>query len=138
VLQTAYLKVLDGRARFSGRSAPRTFLFGVIRRTALERYRRGQLARLLPGRLTPPEPDRNQHEVAVQHETTASLLRALGALGRRQQEVLHLVFYEDLTVEAAAGVMGVSVGTARTHYARGKKRLRELLAAETAGDGETR
>jgi RNA polymerase sigma-70 factor (ECF subfamily) len=36
VLQASYLKILDGRARFAGRSSFRTFLFGVIRRTAAE------------------------------------------------------------------------------------------------------
>jgi RNA polymerase sigma-70 factor (ECF subfamily) len=45
----------------------------------------------------------------------------------RQQDVLHLVFYQGLTVEEAAHVMAVSVGAARTHYARGKARLAELL-----------
>jgi RNA polymerase sigma-70 factor (ECF subfamily) len=59
-------------------------------------------------------------------------LRALGQLAERQREVLHLVFYQELTIEQAAGVMHISIGTARTHYERGKARLRELLASERA------
>ena len=39
---------------------------------------------------------------------------------------------KELTIEQAAGVMRISIGTARTHYERGKSRLRELLAAERA------
>jgi DNA-directed RNA polymerase specialized sigma24 family protein len=48
VLHLAYCKVLDGRARFEQRSSFKTWLFGVINRTAREqaRWRWMQLARL--------------------------------------------------------------------------------------------
>lgn len=132
VLQTAYLKALDGRARFDGLSAMRTWLFGVIRVTAAERRR----ARLLRGELLrrwvlarPAGPDSD----AADAEERTRLRAALGRLSARQRDVLHLVFYQDLTVDEAAGVLGISPGSARTHYARGKSRLRTLLEA---GEGE--
>src|SRR5262245_31866837 len=39
VLQDVYFKVLSGRARWDGRAALKTWLFGVIRLTALEQRR---------------------------------------------------------------------------------------------------
>ena len=63
-------------------------------------------------------------------DETARLVRALGRLSARQRQVLHLVFYEDLTIAEAAVVAGVSLGTAHTHYERGKAALRKLLEEE--------
>src|SRR2546426_369219 len=48
VLQASYLKILDGRARFDGRSGFRTWAFGVTRRTAQEARRRAAWGRWLP------------------------------------------------------------------------------------------
>jgi len=132
VLQATYLKVLDGRARFDGRSSFRTFVFGVIARTAREARRRAGLRRWLPlaSLLLAVDGRPDPATALVRADETARLVRALGRLSERQRQVLHLVFYEDLTIAEAAAVAGVSVGTARTHYERGKAALRTLLGEE--------
>jgi RNA polymerase sigma-70 factor (ECF subfamily) len=133
VLQLAYLKILDGRAKFGGRSSFRTWLYAVIRRTAVERRRRERVRRLALLRWlerapepAPPDLDGQLHRSSRARE----LARALARLTERQRSVLHLVFYEDVPIREAAEVLGISLGSARTHYERGKRRLRELL-----GDG---
>jgi len=111
VLQSAYLKVLDGRARYDGRSSVRTWLFGVIRTTALDARRRRWLEAMgllrwnhANGAVTPVVP---LDEVG-NHQRRSRILRALAELPRRQREVLDLVFYHGMTIAEAAEVMGVS------------------------------
>jgi RNA polymerase sigma-70 factor (ECF subfamily) len=132
VLQTVYVKVLEGKARFDGKAAFKTWLFSVIRKTAFDHRRRRMLHRF---RLISYE-DSNAHiaqqrnpETAVYNSEIQRLFRrALARLPARQRETLQLVFYHDLSMAEAAAVMGVSIGSARTHYDRGKKQLRRLVA----------
>lgn len=138
VLQASYLKAIEGRARFNGHSSTRTWFFGVVRQTALEKRRNHAVRSLalhrwftkLPQSAPVPTPERLSTEAEAQRR----LRRLLDRLSERQRDLLHLVFYQELTIEQAAGVLHISVGTARTHYERGKARLRELLA----GAGESR
>ena len=128
----AYVKVLDGSTRFDGRSSFKTFLFGVIRKTAMEQRRARwlsarRLARWFASR-TEAQPPADPEAASMRSERTRALVAALAQLSRRQREVLHLVFSHDLTIEQAAGVLGIGTGSARQHYERGKARLRELLA----------
>jgi RNA polymerase sigma-70 factor (ECF subfamily) len=55
---------------------------------------------------------------------------ALATLATRQREVLELVFGHDMTIEEAARILGISLGSARVHYERGKRRLRRELGEE--------
>ena len=148
MLHATYCKVLDGRAHFEGQSEFKTWLFGVIQRTAREQARWGWL------RLTRLErwwegakgdgsgdnrgdgrgDDRGNNPGDRMGEGDGDarlgvLTNALTRLSPRQQQVLHLVFYQELTIQAAADVLDMPVGTARTHYERGKARLRQLLTA---------
>jgi RNA polymerase sigma factor (sigma-70 family) len=131
VLQTSYLKVLDGRAAFASRSSFKTWLFGVIRRTAAEHRRWRAVRRFRSGTLIDPaDPSPDPATIVAHSESSARLLAALARVTERQRQLLHLVFYQDLTIAEAAAVLGISVGTARTHYERGKQRLREMLTVE--------
>jgi RNA polymerase sigma-70 factor (ECF subfamily) len=131
VLQIAYLKVVEGKARFDGRSSFKTWLFSVIRRTALERFRwKRTRERLLSMFRLEPQAEASVDERIARSETAQQLLRALNVLPSRQREVLELVFYHDLTIEQSAQTLGISLGSARVHYERGKKRMLRLLSEE--------
>jgi RNA polymerase sigma factor (sigma-70 family) len=139
VLQTSYLKILDGRARYAGASEFRTFLFGVIRRTASEDRRRRAVRAIASFGFFDRE---GNDQVAatgltpiIREETSRELIAALDQISARQRDVLHLVFYQELTIAAAAEILGISVGSARAHYERGKARLRQILG-ETGSNAE--
>ena len=135
VLHSVYIKVLEGRARFDGRSSFRTWLFSVIHRTVQEHRRRHWFQAALLDRWRESEPLQaaaaGEDARATDRERNSQLSSALARLSRRQQEVLHLVFYQDLTIEESARTLGLSLGSARTHFERGKKRLRALLREDS-------
>jgi len=125
-LHSAYLKVLSAQVRFDGRSRFKSWLFGVIRLTTMEelrrtdRWREGGSELDVSGAI---DPSPGADVTTEQAERNLALVAAMKGLSPRQREVLQLVFYHGMTIEEAAGVMGVSVGSARTHYERGKKAL---------------
>lgn len=134
-LQTAYLKVLQAKARFEGRGEFKSWLFGVIRRTASERRRqhwRRHLALLrfaetslcaTAGSAVPGVPS----EEMASRERAEQFRSLLNRLPERQRQILHLVYYQQLSVSQAAEAMGISTGSARQHFDRAKKRLARAL-----------
>ncbi len=126
--------VLDGRARFDEQAAFRTWLFGVIRGVAIARGRRERLRAFLrvrnESRIGRPSPPPMQDDDAIGADRSVRIRRALEQLSARQREALHLVFYHGMTIDDAARVMCISLGSARVHYHRGKTRMAILLAAD--------
>ena len=128
-LQASYLLLLEG-----GVSAPsqdwKAWLFGVVRRKALSIVRRERLRRALLlrwGRSAKEPAAPTPLECATLSEKAERIRRELQRLSPRQRSVLELVFDNGLTLEQAARVLDIRVGTARTHYERGKRILLERM-----------
>lgn len=130
VLQTVYLKILQGKAIYRGESKLRTWLFAVIRKTAITERRKRVLRSLIAINDTDNKPCSQPDVELERSEMQQRFQQALARLPRRQRETLHLVFYQDLSLSEAAEVMNISIGSARRHYDRGKQHLREALDRE--------
>ena len=121
VLQRVYLKILEGRAKYKRKSHIKTWLFSVIKYTAIDfqksesKFLSLDVTDILNEEYSMPEGEGEDYE---------GLLKLLPD---RQQEVLLLVFYHNLTLEEVAKVLNLGLGTVRTHYDRGKKKLKELI-----------
>jgi RNA polymerase sigma factor (sigma-70 family) len=122
---------LRGRAEPAGGSL-RPWLLGIavnVTRNMSRAARRHQaVLRRLPG--MPPVPD-FADELAGRIDDTAQLQRVLAALGTLrpgERDVLALCVWSGLDDTAAAGALGVPVGTVRSRLSRARRKLRRLAA----------
>jgi len=133
IVQQVYLEVLEGRVNLKDSQDPRALLFGVARQLTRSRWRSLQRwASTLRRRQEDLHPDTPtpSPEQALQRSLDANRVRdAMEKLPARQLEVITLVFMEEQTIEAASRIMGISLGSARTHYHRAKQHLARTLEA---------
>ena len=123
VLQITYLKIFEGKAVFREQASFKTWLFSVIRFTAIDHLKkRNRFESLdnIPITETPLE------SVSVNYKAL------LARLSDRQQQILLLAFYHGLSLNQIAEVTELHIGTVRTHYERGKAALRALIINEKA------
>jgi len=129
LMQEAYVAVLSGAARFDNKSSLKTFLFGVVQNLARSRFRQIASRMRLLTTYTAGAEEQGQDEARMDDRESCQVWKAVEALPARQRDVTELVFCRDMTIEEAAAVMGVSVGTGRVHYDRAKKALAGRLSA---------
>jgi RNA polymerase sigma factor (sigma-70 family) len=82
-----------------------------------------------------PDPADPHGELEAEDE---DLRRALRALPPRMRASVVLRFYEDLSEQRTAELMGCSASTVNTQTARGLERLRTALAAHTTTNATVR
>jgi RNA polymerase sigma-70 factor (ECF subfamily) len=119
VLQQVYLKILEGKATLNDEEKAKTWIFSIIRYTAIDHLRKAVKIISIE----------DAEEIAdIEEEVDLTDYKAIiSLLPRMQQEVILMVFYHQMTIEQSAEVLEISIGTARTHYDRGKKNLKKLI-----------
>jgi RNA polymerase sigma-70 factor (sigma-E family) len=127
LLQTALLRTARHWSR--ARDAPEAYARRVLVNLSRDRIR--WLFRRPREAPMPPEADNLVDSVDGGYEQVAErrvVTRALARLPIRQRQVIVLRFFEDLSVEQTAELLGFSTGTVKSYTSRALARLRELLA----------
>ncbi|MDI2126351.1 RNA polymerase sigma factor [Yinghuangia seranimata] len=102
----------------------------VIVNLVVDEARRGSIwRRLLPRIATRPEVADSSGQVADR----VSLSAALARLPARQRAVIALHYYEDLSVTEIADLLGVGVGTVKSHLHDARKTLARTWTEGAAG-----
>ena len=123
VLQSTYVKILEKKAVYKEKSTFKTWLFSVIRFTAIDYLKKRKSYESL------------EHIKIGVEDTPYEIYEVdykelLKQLPERQHQVLLLAFYHEMTLADIATITDLHIGTIRTHYERGKQTMRTLLLKE--------
>lgn len=126
-LSAAYTKILSAQVLFRGDATFRSFVYGVIRLTALETMReRSRWFRRLSILNDVQVGEHGEHQSFDSAEAKL-VWSCVTALPERQKQIVVLMFYGGMSLTEAADAMGINRGSASQHYARGKEVLAQSL-----------
>jgi RNA polymerase sigma-70 factor (ECF subfamily) len=128
----ALTAVWHGAAGFTGQSRVSTWILGIARHKALDVVRKntrqaGSVA--LEAAANVPDSGAGPAETIASTQTSQVILRAMATLSADHQEILRLVFYQDLAYEEIAALLAIPPNTVKTRVYYAKQQLRQRLDA---------
>jgi RNA polymerase sigma-70 factor (ECF subfamily) len=129
VMQEVFLEVWRAAARFEGRSAARTWIFGIARNKAVDRMRRGARTVLAEPDDSLPDEAPDPEALAAAASDAARVRDCLGKLSDTHRSAIHLAFYQELPYAEIAAIEDVPVGTIKTRVMHAKRLLMQCLGA---------
>ncbi len=144
LLQNALVKAFIHRASYRGDAPFLSWLYGIVRNERAETVRmlarrrgllRGALERfgvlfedLTASAETSPEDN------IIHHENADLVVARVQDLPEPYREVVWMCDIEELSYEDIAAALSIPIGTVKSRHARGRVRLRELLARGGEGN----
>jgi len=122
LVQVALVKVWPKWTRITGRGDPDAYVRRVLVTTYLTRRRRRWHGEVSSDRL-PDSPDPGREDGLAAVELRDQVTRILGTVSPQQRVVLMLRFYQDLSVEQTASILGCSTGTVKSQTSKALARL---------------
>ncbi len=139
VLQDAWLRILRALPRLREPARIRAWLFGIARRSVMDRLRKHYAEPVaddadvsaLPDRTGGPDVELDDETAAIERAAVlANLQQALHALPVVDREVLVLFYLQDLSLVQVAEIQDVPVGTVKSRLHRARGALRRTLTSE--------
>lgn len=125
--QETFLTLFRKADRYEERAAFSTWLYRVTMNVCYDhlRRRRRRRAEALPDGYDPPDPTAGDPFTAV--ELRPAVEAALAELEPEYRAAVVLVDLEGLSLQRAADILGVPLGTVKSRIFRGRRRLADLL-----------
>lgn len=135
VVQETFVAAWRALARFDQRRSFPVWLRAIALNKCRDRGRRLAVRRLILGEkddrsveaLAQPDPEPYGEEKFAPVQRSAILQRAIDQLPQKLKESLLLTYFDDLTQQEAADVLGVTIKTIETRVYRARQQLTELL-----------
>ena len=127
LVQDVFVGVLQGAARFEGRSTCRAYLFGIAFNVLKGERRRAGRRPTDPLEADPPGPSPNL-------DAGLWVRRALAQLDSGDREILMLREYEQLRYDELAEVLRTPINTVRSRLFRARMALRTALTRNVADE----
>lgn len=128
--QEAFVRAYESLHTFRPSGSFRSWLLSIASNLCIDRLRSRPFSAEKPVadfadvQSRGPDPE----TLAGRQEISRLIHRALGRLSDAQRAVIVLVYMEQMTYEQAAGILGVPLGTVKSHASRGRRRLKDILA----------
>lgn len=131
LMMDSFAEVAAGRTVFSGRSSFRTWLFAVARNKARMHLRKRK-PESVPIEHVPEAADMtdNPENRFLQDERSRQLHRAMTELDPEAQHALHLIYFEDMSYDELAQVLGKSRRQTYRLADRYRSQLKKILESE--------
>ncbi len=135
IVQAAFLKLWEkpGRWRAERKTAFTTWFYRVVVNLCLDHHKKKRPGLLEDDHWVQDERD-GQEEALLQDEQQRRLEREIALLPERQRVALNLCFYEELSNQEAADIMGIHIKALQSLLMRAKTTLKAKL---TEGDHAT-
>lgn len=128
--QETFLRVLRYAHRYDPRYAMRTWLLTIARRLWINSLRRQRKQSPMPiGEQESDEPSPASHAIRADQLSATRLLidEGLKRLTEPQRTALVLFHQQEVSLTDAARIMGMPIGTIKSHLHRGRAALRRIL-----------
>lgn len=131
LIQSTFVACIEGKDRYEGTGAFKSYLLGIAFRRLCRHYRSAQrfAARVDFASVSACDLAPSPSQLVAARQEQRLILAALRRIPLAHQVLLELIFWEDFTAADAAAVLEIPLGTAKSRIRRAQQLLREQLAA---------
>lgn len=133
ILNEVFMEIWRTAGRFEGRSAVKTWIFGIAYRKTMDHFRKTR--RVTVSDEIPEQEDESPDALTclAAAQEAAHVRHCLGTLSADHRAAIELAFYEDLSYGEISQVTGAPEGTIKTRIFHAKKLLMHCLGSRMRG-----